>query len=104
MFVTIYQQNKPTFMVDNSVVAYDKAEYHKVWERDFPMRKGFDEKQFCEYLFEMCNIRHPEGYTGHSMSVGDIIEFATSKEMRMGATKYICKSCGWKKIAWKGDK
>ena len=101
MFIIVYQQDEPTFMVEESVTLYDKSEYHKVWERDFPMRRGLDEEQFCEYLFEMCNARHPEGYTGHSMSVGDIIEFRDAKEFEKGATKYICKNSGWKKVEWK---
>ena len=44
-------------------------------------------------VFEIFNIRHPEGYTGRSLSVSDIVEIITSESVPKGL--YYCQSVGW---------
>lgn len=43
-----------------------------------------------EELFEIFNIRRPEDFEGHSMSVSDIVE--------IDGDNYYCDSVGWKKL------
>lgn len=41
-------------------------------------------------IFEMCNICHPDGYSGHSLSVSDIVSFNDKL--------WYCDVFGWKEI------
>ena len=43
-----------------------------------------------EELFEIFNIRRPEDFEGHSMSVSDIVE--------VGGENYYCDAAGWVKL------
>lgn len=45
----------------------DLTDYEVVWAGEVE-----DETDF-EDVFEMCNLNHPEGYHGHSLSVSDIV-------------------------------
>ena len=48
------------------------------------------------YLWEVFNERHPEGFRGHSMSVSDII---LVKDIEANEKKYYyCDNFGWKDI------
>ena len=46
--------------------------------------------QVLEELFEIFNLRHPQDFHGHSLSVSDVVE--------LDGVKYYCDSCGWKKL------
>ncbi len=94
MKIIIYQENNPTFRVDDSKKVYDKKKYHKVWEEDVLESLYFGkDKETLELLFERFNIQDkPEDYTGHSMSVGDIVEIDNNV--------YVCASFGWNKVEW----
>lgn len=71
MKVTIYQENNPTFRVDKEKKLYDKTEYHKVYEYESVAVEDNPE-DFLETVFSLFNGVKPEGYNGHSLSVGDI--------------------------------
>ena len=43
-----------------------------------------------EDVFFLFNVNHPEGYTGRSMSVSDIVE--------INGTYYFCDAFGFKKL------
>ena len=43
-----------------------------------------------EELFEIFNIRHPEDFKGHSLSVSDIVE--------VDGENYYCDAVGWVKL------
>jgi len=43
-----------------------------------------------EELFEIFNIRHPEDFRGHSLSVSDVVE--------LDGKNYYCDSIGWKEL------
>lgn len=53
-----------------------------------------------DQLFLDLNLpdRKPEGYTGRSMSVSDLLEFPDLDEL------WYCDSLGWKRVEWKEDK
>ena len=46
-------------------------------------------------VYEMCNLYHPVGYTGHSLSVSDIVH--------MDGKYYYCDSIGWKELDIQND-
>ena len=94
MKVTIYQENDPMFRVDDNKKVYDKEKYHKVYEYK-AMAVEESPEDFLETVFCQFNGEKPEGYNGHSLSVGDIVELDNSV--------YICASCGWNRIEWVKD-
>lgn len=48
-------------------------DYEKVYTGK--IKNNYDNtKEILEYLFELFNVTRPKGYTGHSMSVSDIVK------------------------------
>lgn len=92
----IYQENNPTFRVDDNKKIYEKSQYHKVYENtvtNYFGNPGIEDRVALEILFEDFNrATKPESYKGHSLSVGDIVE--------IGKNLYICDSFGWNEIRW----
>jgi len=66
---------------------FNLNDYEVVYEGDI---QGDNEFAALEELFEMFNIRHPEDFRGHSLSVSDVVE--------LDGTNYYCDSAGWKKL------
>jgi hypothetical protein len=48
---------------------------------------GNDIIETLDELFEIFNMRHPEDFHGHSLSVSDVIQ--------INDRLYYCDSCGW---------
>lgn len=66
-----------------------KAEYYqKVFD-------GEVNADSLESVYAMCNISHPAGYTGRSMSVSDVVEV---RDDRSGSSFFFCDSVGFVKI------
>lgn len=63
---------------------FDINDYEVVYEGDI---EGTKPNQILETLFEIFNIRHPEDFHGHSLSVGDVVE--------LDGVDYYCDSIGW---------
>lgn len=53
--------------------------------------------EICEVIFCIFNMRRPEDFHGHSLSMSDIIEIVTDRT----DTMYYCDMCGWRRIAQK---
>lgn len=47
-----------------------------------------------EILFEMFNAHRPEDFTGHSLSVSDVVELIVDDKSEY----YYCDSFGWEKL------
>ena len=63
------------------------SDYKKVWEGETE-----DTGTELDDLFQKFNIgKRPEGYTGHSLSVSDVV--------KMDGKYYYCDSYGWEQIA-----
>ena len=63
--------------------------------------KVFSGEVTAESLEDICrifNLEHPEGYTGRSLSVSDIVEVIDSDRVPPGA--YYCDSIGFKEVAF----
>lgn len=50
--------------------------------------------EICEVIFYIFNMRRPEDFKGHSLSMSDIIEIDTGISQRL----YYCDMCGWQRI------
>jgi len=59
-------------------------DYEVVYEGEI---QGDDPNVVLEELFEIFNIRHPEDFRGHSLSVSDVVE--------LDGVNYYCDSTGW---------
>lgn len=91
----IYQEKNPIFRVDDNKKLYNKADYKLVWEDEINLPSSNDTLTLANELYTKFNIgEKPEGYKGHSLSVGDIIEFENGD-------KWICASFGWNKVDWR---
>lgn len=67
-------------------------------------RKTFDGDVGTDSLkdiFTMFNIAHPEGYTGRSMSVSDVIEIIRAKD---SSIFYFCDNIGFVRIRFDSEK
>ena len=73
---------------------FNFADYEERYEMEF---ESLDEKtndEICEVIFYIFNLRTPEDFTGHSLSVSDIIEIN-----RHGSSSfYYCNSCGFTRL------
>lgn len=95
MKITIYQAINPTFLFKvKEGATYKIGDYRIVYETEANFDEAED-KEILEHFFEVCNLTRPDGYTGHSLSVGDIIE--------LDDRLYICDCIGWKQINWVQD-
>lgn len=65
------------------------SDYQKVYSGEIP---GNSENEILEKLYMIFNVNHPEGFTGHSLSISDIVELE-------GKGFYFCDTIGWVKIA-----
>ena len=63
---------------------FDLTAYNKVYICDRP--DNYDEDE----AFEEFNIRHPKDFTGHSLSVGDVVS--------VNGKTFFCDSYGWCEI------
>ena len=50
--------------------------------------------EICEVIFYVFNMRRPEDFKGHSLSMSDVIELDTGISQRL----YYCDMCGWQRI------
>ena len=50
--------------------------------------------EICEVIFYLFNMRRPEDFRGHSLSISDVIELDTGISQRL----YYCDMCGWQRI------
>lgn len=63
-------------------------DYETVYEGEI---ESIDEENALEDLFTIFNIRHPEDFRGHSLSVSDIV--------KLNDKYHYCDSLGWKKLS-----
>jgi hypothetical protein len=50
--------------------------------------------EICEVIFYLFNMRRPEDFKGHSLSMSDVIEINTD----ITTNFYYCDTCGWVRI------
>lgn len=77
----------PLDFVNNRLGGVNFEEYKHVYSSEI---EGDDTIVMLETLFEIFNLRHPEDFLGHSLSMSDIVI--------LDDKKYYCDSFGWKAI------
>lgn len=65
----------------------DSAIYHQVYG-------GIVNAANIEDVFALCNLNHPPGYYGHSLSVSDVVEICEGENKGF----YYCDTIGFKKV------
>lgn len=94
MKIELYQINmerdkEHLAFMDLSSDKVDRTLYDKVFEGDV-------DSDTLEDVFYVFNVKHPEGYTGRSMSVSDVVHILPGSKTPEGF--YFCRSIGWTKI------
>ena len=69
---------------------FDITDYKEVYSSELQTTIE-DKMAVLEQLFDKFNRNHPEDFTGHSLSVSDVV--ILDNEI------YFCDSFGWKKVA-----
>jgi hypothetical protein len=73
---------------------FNFGDYEEVYEMEFA---GIGKKtniEICEVIFYMFNVRRPSDFTGHSLSVSDIIELNQNGSKQF----YYCDICGFSRL------
>jgi hypothetical protein len=73
---------------------FNFKDYEERYEMEF---ESFDDKtniEICETIFYVFNMRTPEDFTGHSLSISDIIELNRNG----GKQFYYCDVCGFTRL------
>ena len=92
MKYTIYQPKQPSFMVDSNKKNYSKKPYNNVYEGE--ILEDLTNGDLLEKIFYIFNMKRPNDFHGHSLSVGDIVVLHEDDYKRA----YICDIFGWNKI------
>nr|WP_275951918.1 DUF3848 domain-containing protein [Intestinimonas butyriciproducens] len=64
--------------------------------------QGVVECSTLEGVYYMFNVNHPDGYTGRSLSVSDVVQVISSSAVEHGF--YFCESIGFQKIDFEPEK
>lgn len=73
---------------------FNFKDYEERYEMEF---ESFDEKpnlEICEVIFHIFNMRRPADFTGHSLSMSDVIELNRHGRKQF----YYCDMCGFTRI------
>ena len=78
---------------------FNFSDYEERYEMEFVSGMEQTDLEICETIFTIFNLRTPEDFKGHSLSVSDVIELT-----RNGRTKfYYCDICGFVRIMTNKD-
>ena len=75
------------YQLNNIPDGVDINEYRHVYSGEI---EGDDTITMLEDLFVIFNLRHPDDFSGHSLSVSDIVI--------LDGKKYYCEDFGWKAL------
>lgn len=92
MKYTIYQPKQPSFMVDSNKKNYSSESYNNVYEGE--ILEDLTNTELLEKIFYIFNMKRPDDFKGHSLSVGDIVVLHEDDYK----CAYICDIFGWNKI------
>lgn len=97
MKITIYQPKQPNFRINPDQKFYDKETYNKVYEMELTAEQEQQSYEdidvLLEEIFTIFNMKRPQDFKGHSLSVEDVVE------LEDGYTS-ICDVFGWREINW----
>ena len=76
---------------------FNFGDYEERYEMEFASADDKTDLEICEVIFHIFNMRRPADFTGHSLSMSDIIELN-----RHGSSAfYYCNCCGFTKLSKK---
>ena len=92
-------QLKDIRQCDYSFMGYDFAiehdfklkDYVEMYESDIPVEDGESLQHVLDSIFTIFNIFRPEDFTGHSMSVSDLVRLEDGRI-------FYCDNCGWTEV------
>ena len=73
---------------------FNFKDYQKVYEGEFEAHEKKTNLEICEVIFHIFNMRRPEDFKGHSLSMSDIIELDIDGHRML----YYCDTFGWQRI------
>ena len=72
------------------------ADYECVYEDAIVVAADKTQLEICEDLFYIFNMQRPHDFTGHSLSMSDVIEL-----INQGRSKfYYCDMCGFQRLPY----
>lgn len=73
---------------------FNFKDYECRYEGEFESFENKTNLEICEVVFHIFNMRRPEDFKGHSLSMSDVIE------IQQGETSwfYYCDMCGWRRV------
>ena len=74
---------------------FNFKDYEARYEMEFVSEDEKTNSEICEVVFYMFNVRRPEDFTGHSLSMSDIIEIKRQNRSAF----YYCDMCGFVRVA-----
>lgn len=77
---------------------FDFSHYEKVYCEFKNIKPDTPTTNILEDLFYIFNCKHPKEFTGHSLSVSDIVAIETATETGSKKHYWYCNSFGWKDI------
>ena len=73
--------------------AFDYADYKCVYEGEIECEDR-TLPEICEVIYYIFNMRHPDDFRGHSLSMSDIIELTVNDK----SIYYYCDICGFQRL------
>ncbi|MDD3229245.1 MAG: YodL domain-containing protein [Oscillospiraceae bacterium] len=95
-------QLKPDTNVYKKFISLDETEKQFGAPNPADYRVAYDGQlgtNDLEAIFERCNINHPSGYNGHSLSISDVVELYDSA----GSEYHYCDRFGFKQIQFESQ-
>jgi hypothetical protein len=74
---------------------FNFSDYEERYEMEFVSETDYTDLDICETIFHIFNLRRPEDFTGHSLSVSDVIELNKDGQIQF----YYCDICGFVRIS-----
>ena len=73
------------FVTENNIMP-KLEDYNLVWEGEVEDGSDLDD------IYRIFNVNHPEGYTGHSLSMSDVVF--------MDGKYFYCDDYGWEEVSF----
>ena len=74
---------------------FNFSDYECRYEGEFEAFEKKTNLEICEVIFHIFNMRMPADFTGHSLSMSDVIEIRTHGRSYF----YYCDMCGFVRVA-----
>lgn len=69
-------------------------DYELRYEGEFEALEDKSDLEMCEVIFYMFNVRRPEDFKGHSLSMSDVISINRNGRQKL----YYCDMTGWVRL------